>query len=167
MGPLRTFSAVLLGSTALALFSLPAAAQWRSPSWEDLAGTAPSVPPALAAMPVFRLQEQRPEYGRMIRGGLVGGAVGAGVGLLAPGARGEIGGAVRNATLGAAAGIPVGVHLANRSRGSLLLSWAVSLGIGAAVFHSAGSGGEAVPLLIAAPVVELVASALVERATTP
>ncbi|MEW5930095.1 MAG: hypothetical protein AB1941_21780 [Gemmatimonadota bacterium] len=167
MRPLRTFGTVLLGSTALASVSLPAAAQWRSPSWADLAGTAPSAPPGQARTLAFRSREQRPEYGRMIRGGLVGGAVGAGVGLLAPGARGDIGGAVRNATLGAAAGIPVGVHLANRSRGSLLLSGAVSLGIGAAVFQSAGSGGEAVPLLIAAPVVELVASTLVERATTP
>lgn len=155
----------LCGCAFLAAASAPAAAQWRPQAWAGPGVAVRSGPAAQPQPPAMRHENARPAYGRMIRGGLVGGAAGAGLGLLSRGSSGDIGSAVSNASLGAALGIPVGVHVGNRTRGSLLLSGLASLGIGGLALSSAGTGGNAVPLLVAASVAELGVSVYVERVT--
>lgn len=72
----------------------------------------------------------------------------------------------RAASLGASLSVPVGVHLANRTRGSLLLAEIASAGIGAAVvFGRLAEPGNRTVLLLAAPAAELAAAVAIERLT--
>lgn len=159
----------LLGCAALSCATRPASAQWRSQARIDSARVAAPGSSPIVLYPAVALQEKSPpRYGWMTTGGLIGGALGAVAGALTARSSGDIGTGVRNTSLGAAIGIPVGVHLGNRSRGDLLTAAAVSIGIGAAAFYAADpSDGDAVPILLAAPAIELVASILIEKATMP
>jgi hypothetical protein len=76
-----------------------------------------------------------------------------------------IGAAFTGAAIGSAAAIPLGVHLANRSRGNYGRSVAVSAGIGA-VGILAAIAAESGEVLVAIPVAQIVSSVLIERATS-
>ncbi len=105
---------------------------------------------------------------KMVMGGLLGGGLGALVGyqLGRSGRSGDVGAEVAGASLGSAVGIPLGVHIANGRRGSLLVEEAVSLGIALIALRAAGPDADAVPLLVAAPLVSLGASIVIEERTT-
>lgn len=158
------------------LFScdLPLAAQWRpsaftraaEPVWVAPIGPAAPVSHSRLLAVYAPAERARPAYGWMAVGGLLGGALGAGLGWAATHSSDDMGVAVLGGSLGAAAGIPLGVHLANGSRGNLLLAEGASLGVGAAVFfYEASRGGDAVPILVVAPAAELLVSVLIETAT--
>jgi hypothetical protein len=76
-----------------------------------------------------------------------------------------IGAAFTGAAIGSAAAIPLGVHLANRSRGNYGRSVAVSAGIGALGILAA-IAAESGEVLVAIPVAQIVSSVLIERATS-
>jgi hypothetical protein len=72
----------------------------------------------------------------------------------------------RAASFGASLAAPVGVHLANRARGSLLLAELASAGIGASVvFGRLTEPGNRSVLLLAAPAAELAAAVAIEKLT--
>jgi hypothetical protein len=143
----------------------PAQAQWRHlPSWEIRA--------AQPLTPVSILQEPLPDQagdgaaslGQLVAGGAVAGALGMLLGAaLTPS---EAGFDYRVASLSASLSVPVGVHLANRARGNLLLAEMASAGIGAAVVFGrlAGPGNRSV-LLLGTPAAGLAAAVMIERLT--
>lgn len=72
--------------------------------------------------------------------------------------------AVWGAAAGVSIAIPLGVHLANRGRGSYGLELATSLGIAATGMALAFTVNNGIPV-IAIPVAQLVASVVIERRT--
>ena len=106
----------------------------------------------------------------------VSGVVGGAAGLLAGGYVGSrlteddcedcffIGGAY-GAVAGWTTGIPLGVHLANGGRGRFLPSLAASIAIGT-VGVGAAAASDTYEIMIAVPVLQLVSSILIERATS-
>lgn len=125
-------------------------------------GTIRTVHPPLAQV---RSERDKTPRVKMVMGGLLGGGLGALVGYQL-GRSGDVGAEVAGASLGSAAGIPLGVHIANGRRGSLLVEEAVSLGIALIALRAAGPDADAVPLLVAAPLVSLGASVVIEERTT-
>jgi len=127
-------------------------------------------PPATdPSLPAFPRGQVHPAL--LAAGGIVGGAVGVFGGALA-GARitqhdcedcGLVG-AVYGAVAGGSALLPLGVHVANRGRGNFGWSLLGSLAMGAAglaVAHEANSAAVMLPV----PVLQIVSSILIERAT--
>jgi hypothetical protein len=103
---------------------------------------------------------------------LIGGFVGAA--LMGDRAEGDswvdaLQGAVVGGTMGESLMLPVGVHLANDRRGSLLLSMPASLAIGVAgatLARNTDSKTKNLPILILTPVLQLVASIAIEKNTS-
>lgn len=152
------------------LLTTPLDAQWRTPDPGGVDLQVPDTGPIhenvrLPATPLV-VGRVEPAYARMVGMGLVGGALGAGVGLLLAYGSGDIGIGVMGASLGAAAGIPIGVHLGNGARGNLLAAELISVALSAAVFFSVGTDGGAVPILIAAPALEIATAVLIEATTS-
>lgn len=107
----------------------------------------------------------------LVVGGIVGGAVGVfGGGLIGALLTGNdcedcaIYGAVYGGAAGGSALLPLGVHVANRERGNLGLSLLSSLAIGGVGLAIALEANEAA-VLIPVPVLQIVSSILIERAT--
>jgi hypothetical protein len=110
-------------------------------------------------------------------GGVSGGVIGGGAGFLggmlagatlgSRGCSGEdcgLGTAILGAALGEAIGLAVGTHLGSASRGDLLLATLTSTAIGAAGLVAAFSAeGSASTILVAVPVVQLLAVLAIER----
>jgi hypothetical protein len=105
-------------------------------------------------------------------GGVVGGAVGVVGGAIA-GARATearcedcaIVGGIYGAVAGGSVGLPLGVHVANRGRGSFLPALGASLAIGGAGLGVALLANDAA-IMIPVPVLQLVAAILIERSTS-
>ena len=74
-------------------------------------------------------------------------------------------GALVGASIGSTFGVPLGVHLANQSRGSYAVSFLGSALVAAAGWTLVYAADDAVPLLFI-PVGQIVASAILERMTT-
>lgn len=175
---LRPFLAAAL--LALAAAS-PAGAQRAAPPLSALRADAPGAAPVPYALaPAAALQES----GRYVSdatlalGGIVGGGAGIiGGGLLGygletglAGCEGQewcgFAGTVFGAMIGEVVMLPLGVHLANRSRGSYLPGLGMSLAVGLAGFTLAAVAGESVPLVVPViPAAQLVAAVAVERGT--
>jgi len=164
----RWLTLTLLVCATLCCATRPAIAQWRSqPRIESASVAARYDPPKILYPPIVLQEKSGPSYGWMITGGVVGGALGAVAGALTATGMGDIATGVRNTTLGAAAGIPVGVHLGNGARGSVATAAAVSIGIAAATLYATDYGNRDVGvILLSAPALELVASILIETATS-
>jgi hypothetical protein len=157
--------AALAGVTLSLSGATRVAAQRLSPGY--LHGTLSDVSPPARAV----VQAVQPNHGGMILGGLVGGAVG----LFAGGYIGASLGDNRNcedfcgleeAVWGAAAGVstllPLGVHVANGSRGKYGSALGVSLAIGAVGMGIAYAANNGVPLLFV-PVAQLISSVVIEH----
>lgn len=171
---LRPFLAAVL--LALAAAS-PAAAQRIAPPLSALRMDAP-VAALVSHAPA--LQESGPyaSDAALALGGIAGGALGFFGGGLAgytfetglTGCAGDewcgFGGIVLGAVLGEMVMLPMGVHMANRSRGSYAPSLAMSLAVGLAGLVLASEAGEAAGVLVAAvPAAQLLAAIAVERGT--
>jgi hypothetical protein len=122
--------------------------------------------PSLPAVP-----RQRVAPALLVLGGLAGGAVGVFGGALIGGKLTEndcedcvIEGIVYGAVVGGSALLPLGVHVANGRRGSFGLSLLSSLAIGGLGLAVALEANEAA-VLIPVPVLQIVSSILIERAT--
>jgi hypothetical protein len=114
----------------------------------------------------------------MAAGGLIGGAVGALGGFYVGAVLGSddddddldfLGTGVAVATIGEGLLLPLGVHIANGSRGSYMTSGLVSLGLAAGgllALETAHYDPPAAPIiLVAVPIAQLAASIAIERAT--
>jgi len=158
-----------LAALLLLTVGAPASAQIHAP-----AAARPVRLPAPAAAPA-----DAPSTGRLVAGGLLGGAVGA---LVGGGAGAAIGGgrdcdaerwvcalhgAMAGAAIGTSVGIPWGTHLAGGRRGPVVASTLASLAIGAAgvaVMRGSHYDPPWTPVaLVATPVAQLVVSAALER----
>jgi hypothetical protein len=109
-----------------------------------------------------------------VSGGVIGGGAGFVGGMLAgatwgsrSGCSGEdcgLGTAILGAALGEAIGLAVGTHLGSASRGDLLLATLTSTAIGAAGLLAAfNAEGSAPAILVAVPVVQMLAVLAIER----
>jgi hypothetical protein len=178
---LRPFLAAAL--LALAAAS-PAGAQRAAPPLSALRVDAPGrapVPYALAPAPYAPALQESGRYvsdATLALGGIVGGGAGLiGGGLLGygletgvAGCEGDewcgFAGTVFGAMIGEAVMLPLGVHLANRSRGSYAPGLGMSLVVGLAGLTLAGATGGAAPLMVPAiPIAQLLTSIAVERRT--
>ena len=125
-----------------------------------------------------RLQTQNrtsASNGRLVIGGLAGGAVGffalGYIGaLIADDASDDefaaLGGFATGAVIGETIGLPLGVHLANGRQGKLLPSVLTSSGISALALFAATRGEDHLEYLLVVPLVQLVTSIAIERRTS-
>ena len=158
-----------LAALLLLTVGAPASAQFRAP-----AAARPVHAPARTAAP-----PGAPSTGRLLAGGLLGGAVGV---LVGGGAGAAIGGArdcdaeqwvcalhglMAGAAIGTSLGIPWGTHLAGGRRGPVVASTLASLAVGAAgvaVMRGSHYDPPWTPIaLVATPVAQLALSAALER----
>jgi hypothetical protein len=140
----------------------------------DASGAAP-VPYALAPAPALQESGRHVSDATLALGGIVGGGAGIiGGGLLGYGLETGAGcegdewcgfaGTVFGAMIGEVVMLPLGVHLANRSRGSYLPGLGMSLVVALAGLTLAGATGGAAPLMVPAiPIAQLLTSIAVER----
>lgn len=126
----------------------------------------PATDPSLQAFP-----RRQVHPALLAAGGIVGGAVGVFGGALAGAKITEhdcedcgLVGVVYGGVAGGSALLPLGVHAANRGRGNLGLSLLSSLAFGAAGLGVA-SAANSVGVMVAVPVLQIVSSILIERAT--
>ena len=126
----------------------------------------PATDPSLHAVP-----RQQVSPALLVVGGLAGGAVGVfGGGLIGAKVTENdcedcaVEGAAYGAVVGGSALLPLGVHIANQRRGNLGLSLLSSLAIGGLGLAIALETNEAA-VLIPVPVLQIVSSILIERAT--
>jgi hypothetical protein len=179
---LRPFLAAAL--LALAAAS-PARAQRAAPPLSALRVDAPGrapVPYALAPAPYAPALQESGRHvsdATLALGGIVGGGAGIiGGALLGYGLETGVAGCGRNdewcgfigtafgAMIGEAVMLPLGVHLANRARGSYAPGLGMSLVVGLAGLTLAGATGGATPLMVPAiPIAQLLTSIAVERRT--
>lgn len=158
------------GSLLLLALAAPLSAQLRPAGFESWH------PPAIERAPVSRAEmagtSQAGTPG-LVLAGLAGGTMGFFSGLFIGGA---IGGGNRicgddacgleeaayGAVIGETVGLPLAVHLANHSRGSLGLSLLASAGISAVGLLAIDASNDGAPL-IAVPIAQLISSILIER----
>jgi len=146
---------------------------------------APMVAHAQGSAPTeLRLEWSSPEFAQsrstpaLAAGGLIGGAVGVVGGFYAGAVLASdddaddldfLSGGVAGATIAEGLLLPLGVHVANGSRGSYMSSALASLGLAAAgllALEAAHYDPPAAPIiLIAVPIAQLAASIAIERAT--
>lgn len=159
-------------TTALLLFlsvtAAPLTAQARASGWQSW--RAPSLAPAVRPA----VQREAGTVG-LVLAGLTGGTLGFFGGLYLGSA---IGGGNRicgddacgleeaayGAVIGESVLLPLGIHLANHSRGNYGLSLLASAGIAAVGIAAISATDDASPL-IAVPIAQIVSSILIERAT--
>jgi hypothetical protein len=166
----------LLPALLLGLLAAPAAAQgdasrpfvrWKAPS---LAVNETAV---VAAPPGTGLRDGLVLGFGGVAGGIAGFFIGGYAGVKIAEADGNcdsddwcgIGAAFTGAAIGSAAAIPLGVHLANGSRGNYGRSAAASAGIGVLGILAA-LAAESGEVLVAIPVAQIVSSVLIERVTS-
>ena len=162
---MRRFILILLGLAGSLPGSLHAQRLSGNP-FPTIEEPTPVVDPSVNAFP---RHEVHPAL--LAAGGILGGAVGVFGGALA-GARITqhdcedcgIVGAAYGAVAGGSALLPLGVHLANGSRGRLVPSLLSSLAIGVAGVGVAAASNS-VDVMIAVPVLQLMSSILIERRT--
>jgi hypothetical protein len=149
----------------LAWWAPPAEAQWRhSPSWETRASQPLTPVSILHETLPDRSGDRAASLGKLVAGGAAAGALGMLLG--AAFTPSEAGFDYRVASLSTSLSVPVGVHLANRAHGNLLLAELASAGIGAAVVFGrlVGPGNRSV-LLLAVPATGLAAAVAIETLT--
>ncbi len=168
----------VLAAALLALAAVsPAGAQRIAPPLSALRADAPAPAPAPYA-PVLQDGGRFVSDATLALGGVAGGAVGFfGGGLIGytaetglTGCAGDewcgFGGILLGAAVGEVVMLPMGVHLANRSRGSYAPSLGTSVAVGLAGLAVASQAGEAAGVVVAAvPVAQLLAAIAVERGT--
>ncbi|HEV2733337.1 MAG TPA: hypothetical protein VGV85_00815 [Longimicrobiaceae bacterium] len=174
----------VLAAALLALAAVaPAGAQHAAPPLSALRVDAPGpapIPYLPAPAPYApALQENRRHVSdaTLSLGGIAGGALGFfGGGLLGygvetglAGCEGEwcgFAGTIFGAAIGEVVMLPLGVHLANRSRGSYAPSLGMSLAVGLGGLVLASAAGASVPLVVPAiPAAQILAAIAVERRT--
>lgn len=155
----------------LALLLLPRSvvAQWPAPYLSSRLQPGPLAPAA-----AFQSTSDAPSFARVWLGGLAGSAVGLGAGLLAYAALdsqrpclasdcdSELGTGLVAATVGMTLGAPIGAHLADRRRGSLLKGFLVSAATAGAVWGGAAIADDARWLLLLPPL-QITLATLAER----
>lgn len=177
---LRATLRPVLAAALLALAAAaPAGAQRAAPPLSALRVDAPGAVP-IVYVPAPALQEggRHVSDATLSLGGVAGGALGfLGGGLLGYGVETELAGCegdewcgfvgtLFGALIGEMVMLPLGVHVANRSRGSYAPSLGMSLGVGVGGLLLAGVAGEAATLLVPAiPAAQILAAIAVERRT--
>ena len=159
-------------------------ARWLA-GWLALLGLAPAAAIAQGGAPKeLRVEWSSPALAQsrsapaLLAGGLIGGAVGTLGGFYVGAVLGSddddddldfLGTGVAVATIGEGLLLPLGVHVANGSRGSYMSSALASLGLAAGgllALEAAHYDPPAAPIiLIAVPIAQLAASIAIERAT--
>ncbi|HEX8274337.1 MAG TPA: hypothetical protein VF615_16995 [Longimicrobiaceae bacterium] len=175
--PRATLRPLLAAALLAAAAASPAGAQHAAP---PLAALRPDGPGPLSSPYAPALQESGPYVptGTLAFGGILGGAAGfAGGALLGytldtalADCKGEEWCGFRGVLLGGALGealmLPLGVHLANRSRGRYAPGAAMSILVGLGGLTLAAAAGEGLPLVVPAiPVAQLLTAVRVERST--
>jgi hypothetical protein len=160
----------ILGLTLLLVAPVGAvhAQQLGDPVFAKLSASAP-IATGLSATAIPSVKHTSPAV--LALGGVLGGAAGAFAGGMI-GAKATdtcedcaIVGLAYGFVAGGSAGLPLGVHLANHRRGNYGLSLVASLAIAAAGFGTTLATRDA-RILIAVPVLQLVSSIAIERATS-
>jgi hypothetical protein len=150
--------AALVTLAAMAVVATPAASQQRA---SLLSGPAAAEPArsfrTVAVGQLNGVSEEPPALHYVIAGGVIAGALGA---VAATAAGGDFD--FRYPAAGAALASPVGVHLADRRRGNLLLGALASAAIGAGFILHGSTGPHT--LLASAPIA-VTASIMIERLT--
>jgi hypothetical protein len=156
----------------LLLVAQPGAVQAQrlsDPVFARLAAASPTSATGLSAAAIPSVKPTSPAV--LALGGVLGGAAGAFAGGII-GAKATdtcedcaLVGLAYGFVAGGSAALPLGVHLANHRRGNYGLSLLASLAIAAAGFGTTLATHDARPM-IAVPVLQLVSSIAIERATT-
>jgi hypothetical protein len=139
-----------------------------NPVFSNLAAAAPGSAPAAPGIPAGK----QTSPGVMALGGILGGAAGALAGGIIGAKAADtcedcaLEGLLYGFVAGGSTALPLGVHLANHRRGNYGLSLLASLAIGAVGFGTTLATHGDGRILIAVPVLQLVSSIAVERATS-